>query len=202
MELFDMHLEENIRHLKAIAEQTQAGKLKWECTEYNPISFMDEDPVDETSAYLSQSFELKAEIEGIPYTLEIIESIDVPSGMSDIAVTLTRDIPDDFMRIDSALGGNLDEYDDCRPEDLKERFQGESPTILSDTLIPLVASSECVHSAFSWARFYYGGEIPAKMKRHPLLKLGAMLFQNHRVVDFHRCVLDTEYRTLLLKELK
>ena len=36
---------------------------------------------------------------------------------------------------------------------------------------------------------------------HPLTKLCEKLFDEHRLMDFHRCVLDVDYRKQLLNEL-
>ena len=38
--------EEEIVMLRNIAKLSENGKIKWECVEYNPISFMDKDKVD------------------------------------------------------------------------------------------------------------------------------------------------------------
>ena len=51
--------EEEKKTLESIAKLTELGKVKWECVEYNPLCFMNEDKVDETcvrevSASLSQ----------------------------------------------------------------------------------------------------------------------------------------------------
>ena len=40
-----------------------------------------------------------------------------------------------------------------------------------------------------------------KADEHPLTKLCEKLFDEHRLMDFHRCVLDVDYRKLLLNEL-
>lgn len=55
--------EEEKKTLERIAKLTELGKVKWECVEYNPLCFMNEDKVDETSAYLCQMFTLTAEID-------------------------------------------------------------------------------------------------------------------------------------------
>ena len=54
---------------------------------------------------------------------------------------------------------------------------------------------------FTWARFFNETGISAKLMNHPLTKLCEKLFDEHRLMDFHRCVLDVGYRKLLLNEL-
>lgn len=42
--LYNENLHEEERHLiQQIAEQTERGKIGWELTEYNPLSFLNED---------------------------------------------------------------------------------------------------------------------------------------------------------------
>ena len=72
--------EEEKKTLESIAKLTELGKVKWECVEYNPLCFMNEDKVDETSAYLCQMFTLTAEIGGMPYELEIADTLPYLTG--------------------------------------------------------------------------------------------------------------------------
>ncbi len=45
--LYNENLREEERHLiQQIAEQTERGKIDWELTEYNPLSFLNEDKID------------------------------------------------------------------------------------------------------------------------------------------------------------
>lgn len=39
----EIRKEEETIMLRNIANLTERGKIKWECIEYNPIKFMDED---------------------------------------------------------------------------------------------------------------------------------------------------------------
>ena len=50
--------EEEIVMLRNIAKLSENGKIKWECIEYNPISFMDKDKVDNPPACLCHIFTL------------------------------------------------------------------------------------------------------------------------------------------------
>lgn len=45
--LYNENLHEEEQHLiQQIAEQTERGKIGWELTEYNPLSFLNEDKID------------------------------------------------------------------------------------------------------------------------------------------------------------
>ena len=90
--LYNENLHEEEQHLiQQIAEQTERGKIGWELTEYNPLSFLNEDKIDKNPAVICQSFSFEAIIGGSRFELDVMENIDVPSGMGDYTITLTRD---------------------------------------------------------------------------------------------------------------
>lgn len=90
--MYNENLHEEEQHLiQQIAEQTERGKIDWELTEYNPLSFLNEDKIDKNPAVICQSFSFEAIIGGSRYELDVMENIDVPSGMGDYTITLTRD---------------------------------------------------------------------------------------------------------------
>ena len=54
--LYNENLREEEQHLiQQIAEQTERGKIDWELTEYNPLSFLNEDKIDKNPAVICQS---------------------------------------------------------------------------------------------------------------------------------------------------
>ena len=53
--LYNENLHEEEQHLiQQIAEQTERGKIGWELTEYNPLSFLNEDKIDKNPAVICQ----------------------------------------------------------------------------------------------------------------------------------------------------
>ncbi len=191
--------EEEIVMLRNIAKLSENGKIKWECVEYNPISFMDKDKVDNPPACLCHIFTLTSTISGLPYELEVAEYISVPSGKGDYAITLTRDLPDDYMKIDEALSYHSDLYDDCPPDQLKERFQAHPIIKLCDAVVPQIIDSDAVQEVFEWARSVNENGISEKLLEHPLTILGDKLLSERSVLDYHRCVLDVSFRESILK---
>ena len=120
--LYNENLREEERHLiQQIAEQTERGKIDWELTEYNPLSFLNEDKIDKNPAVICQSFSFEAIIGGSRYELDVMENIDVPSGMGDYTITLTRDETENNLKIEDALSFDYDLYE-CTPE---EYFQAK-----------------------------------------------------------------------------
>ena len=75
--LYNENLREEEQHLiQQIAEQTERGKIDWELTEYNPLSFLNEDKIDKNPAVICQSFSFEAIIGGSRYELDVMENID------------------------------------------------------------------------------------------------------------------------------
>ena len=63
--VYNENLHEEEQHLiQQIAEQTERGKIDWELTEYNPLSFLNEDKIDKNPAVICQSFSFEAIIGG------------------------------------------------------------------------------------------------------------------------------------------
>lgn len=195
----EIRKEEEIIMLRNIAQLSENGKIKWECVEYNPISFMDKDKVDNNPACLCHIFTLTSTISGLPYELEVAEYISVPSGKGDYAITLTRDLPDDYMKIDEALSYHSDLYDDCPPDQLKERFRNHPIVSLCDAVVPQIIDSDAVQEVFEWARFVNENGISKELLEHSLTILGDKLLSERRVLDYHRCVLDVSFRESILK---
>lgn len=179
---------------------TEQGNIEWKCEEYNPLSFMDEDKIEETSAYLCQMFRLTANIDGLPYELELAEYITVPDGKGDVAVTLTRDVADDFMKVDAMLSGHFEAYDDCTADELADAFKDDPAMIISKALIPKLIESDAVADAFEWARFINEKGISDELLNNPLTLLAEKLFNERRILDYHRIVFDLPYRNKLLAE--
>ena len=118
--LYNENLHEEEQHLiQQIAEQTERGKIDWELTEYNPLSFLNEDKIDKNPAVICQSFSFEAIIGGSRYELDVMENIDVPSGMGDYTITLTRDETENYLKIEDALSFDCDRYE-CTPEEVAE----------------------------------------------------------------------------------
>lgn len=192
--------EEDHQFIQQLAEQTERGKINWELTEYNPPSFLSGDKVEKLPAVIGQMFSFEAVINGSLYGLDITEDIKVPSGMGDYAITLMREESENFLKIDDGLSFDFDNYE-CAPEEVAERFKDNPILRLCNTIIPATLEQEDLEEVFSWARFFNETGIPAKMRNHPITKLCEKLFDEHRLMDFHRCVLDVDYRNILMDEL-
>lgn len=192
--------------LQTLAERTLAGKQQWEELDYSPISFIrDTDDYDgqeadrRQEAYVSQAFEMETDFNGRRYQLELMEQIDFPSEKGNISGTLTYD-GDKWGKYDFALSYACRKYDDSSAEQLKEIF-ADSPILkLAEAVISVFEGTEAKEFGFSYAG-YYNQEIEMKWKQMPLVRLGKKLMDEKRMADFHRIILDMEYRKKLLEEV-
>lgn len=123
--------------------------------------------------------------------------INVPSGKMDLAVTLTRNDEEHFMKIDSILSVELDPYINATPQSIESM----AAVRLAKSLVPLAAKTDVVAEAFSWARFINQTGISRTLLNHPLTKLGEKLCSEHRALDFHQAVFDSTYRDKLLAQI-
>lgn len=191
--------EEEQEMLRQIIDLTQSGAIRWECISYNPVSLMNGNDYDNSPAYLSQMFTLKTKVEGLPYSFEAMETIDLPDGKGDISITLRREVADDFMEINRSLTMD-DRYEDCSAAELLEHYRSDPIVTLCDLVVPQVIGSSPVDEVYTYARFINETGISRNTLKHPMTKLAESLFNEHRIQDFHRCVLDTSYRAELMGE--
>lgn len=159
-----MRQEERIL-LNQIAKLTEEGHLAWDCVEYNPIGFLDKDEYSEQSACICQMFQFEATIGGLPHELELAEYINVPSGKMDLAVTLTRNDEEHFMKIDSILSVELDPYINATPQSIDSM----AAVRLAKSLVPLAAKTDVVAEAY--ARLP-DGNIPLHHQKCPQTQSG------------------------------
>ena len=72
---------------------------------------------------------------------------------------------------------------------------------LMETVVTVFEGTEAESQGFSYARYYCQKGIEPKWKQMPLVKIGEKLMIEKRMRDFHRIVLDVDYREELLKEI-
>lgn len=199
--MFDESLqqEEEREVFNRLVELTERGKIHWECEEYIPISFMDEDTLDGQPAYLSQMFTLTLQSQDVSYELEMDEYLTVPEGKGDISLKLTRPTSDDFMQLEMALSYDS-AYDNYSPDQLSEAYKDSPILRIATAIVQDMAGQEAVLKTFAWARYNNETGISKKLLNHPLTKLGEKLFNERRVLDFHRILFDFPYRQSLMAE--
>ncbi|MFR8171863.1 MAG: hypothetical protein ACLU9Q_13720 [Marvinbryantia sp.] len=191
--------------LDTLAELTLSGKQQWEKLDYIPISFIEEPDnygelagTEKVEAFISQSFEMEGAFNGRRYSLELMEEIDFPSKKGNISGILTYG-GEQRGKYDFALSFD-NRYEDAPADCLKELFADSTAVKLAEAVVSLFEGTEAVEEGFSYAYFVVQ-DVGRKWKRMPLVKLGEKLMKEKRIADFHRIVLDMEYREKLQEEV-
>ena len=164
--------------LDSLCKRTVEGKQIWENMEYNPISFLQKDIYEKEGTCISQMFEATTVFNNIEYELELSESIELPSGK----------------------GFDVEKYDDANAEELQGIFGSSIIVQFTDAIVGIFENSDAVAEGFAYARYYHQTGIDSEWETNPLVKLGEKLMQERAMRDFHKIVLDTDYRRRLLKQ--
>ena len=92
-------------------------------------------------------------------------------------------------------------YDECSAECLKEVFEDSPIVKLMEAIVSVFEGTEAEEWGFSYARYFNQIGIEPEWEQMPLVKLGEKLMDGKRMRDFHRIVLDMDYRRELLGEV-
>lgn len=188
--------------LKGLIQQTRVGKIQWECTYYNPLGILYEDDWENEGknpkAILTQAFDAKTVVGNRPVFLNLTESITVDDGKGDLLGDIAVDVDDGTTRKDFSLSF-AEKYRQLDANGVAEKYRGSLLGELYDTLVPILAKSEATAFGFSFANFQMC-EMPPKYLKRPLVKLCKKLTKESRALDFHRMVLDMNFREKLLNE--
>lgn len=188
--------------LKGLIQQTRVGKIQWECTYYNPLGILYEDDWENERknprAILTQAFDAKTIVGNRPVFLNLTESITVDDGKGDLLGDISLDVDDGTTRKDFSLSF-AEKYRQLDANGVAQQYRGSLLGELYDTLVPILAKSEATAFGFSFANFQMC-EMPPKYLKRPLVKLCKKLTKESRALDFHRMVLDMNFREKLLNE--
>ena len=96
---------------------------------------------------------------------------------------------------------DVEKYDDANAEELQGIFGSSIIVQFTDAIVGIFENSDAVAKGFAYARYYHQTGIDfSEWETNPLVKLGEKLMQEHAMLDFHKIVLDTDYRRRLLKQ--
>lgn len=193
--------EDNLIH--SIISLSKDGILHWECTGYNPISAMSGEDFDEDTIkfnpYVAQMYSLECEYQGNSFELEISETIN----LNDKKGTMGFDL---YVENDHAAKQKIEmnicydkRYEDLSADQLLTEYKEHLSVMMADAVIRYVEGSDAAEDAFTWARFINETNFPKSARRNPISKLAELLLKQHRIDDFHKCVLDLEFRNQLIQ---
>jgi len=188
--------EEEIEYaIKSLTKLTKDGTVKWNCTNYNPLSLMPTN--NDTKAYVCHIIEAQAQHNGHNFTVEISDTINIPSGRGDVSIIFTPEWGEDQSYSKSI--SDYDPFEKCPTDQLVKNYKDTLIMILSDAVFPQLEKSATVLDAKKYGHFltqYYQPHIA----NSPIVALSRILHETDRLNDFHRCVLDMEYRKQLMLE--
>lgn len=142
---------------------------------------------------ISYIVEMKTEFNG-RYFLELSETISLPSQKADVFGTITYETDEDERKYDF---GTIVDFDGC-----EENPGGRNVIIeLANSVIAVFGGTEAVEFGFSYARYYNQKDVKQKWKKDRLVRLGKKLMEGKQKEDFHRIVLEKEFREELLNEM-
>lgn len=182
--------------LDTLRKRTLEGKQVWGNMYYGPISFMQQDAYENKGAYISQMFEATTLFNGIEYELEFSEIIDLLSCKGNIFGSISYKAEEGINKHDFSLLFDSERYDDACVEEVEKSVIVQ----FADAIIDVFENSEAVAEGFSYARYFNQKGISPKWKKDVLVKLGEKLMKEKAMQDFHRIVLDIDYRNRLLNE--
>lgn len=191
--------EEKQELFHRLVDLTERGKIHWECEDYIPISFMDKDMLEGKPAYLTQMFTLTLQVQNTFYKMEIDEYLTVPDGKGDIHFKLTRPTKDNYLELETAFSFDS-AYDNHTAEELGKACKEHPITRMAAAIARDMENREEVLENFEWADFAPQKGVSKKLLNHPLVRLSEKLFNERRVLDFHRIVFDIPYRKSLMEK--
>lgn len=192
-----IYFEEKDVTIGNLARLTAEGKMHWVCTAHLPIDSIPGDD-DEVDLYLVQSFDVEGSYNGRDYKLELMESITLLAGGGDMSIDFHTDR--ESTPIDSiSLSMRYGHYSSMSQARNRKRYQADNIAKLFDLIISSIAGSDTVQKACA-DRNMIGLRYSERTLNHKLFRLCYRLREDGRALDFHKCVLDADYREQLCRE--
>ncbi|MDD3362676.1 MAG: hypothetical protein PHW34_13490 [Hespellia sp.] len=180
--------------IDSLANGLMSGKLPLLEMKYYPIGFLNESQYDEREANTSHCFEITTLLNGLEYEISITETINLESGKGDIFGDICYDGDDGERKYDLMLSSDIMQYEDADAAELKKLYSDSSVARLAEAMATVFTDSDAAAEGFSYARFFNEKGISQKWKKNPLVKLCEKMMNEKNLMDFHRIILDTEYR--------
>ncbi len=150
------------------------------------------------SAYLTQCYVVKTKFNNNPIELQISDTVIVPEGYVDL------DIMDPELSLSPlmTLCSLTYKYNTfCQPttEEMLQTYRSDDITKLFDLIVAQTESSPCINDPTCTIKFYTEG-YHSSVVNSPITRLGQCLHDQNRSTDFHKMVLDLDYRNKLYAE--
>ena len=137
--------------------------------------------------------------EYIPISFMDKDTLDGQPAYLSQMFTLTLQVQEDYMQLETALSYDSS-YGSYAPDQLGEVYKDSPIMRIAAAIVQDMASREEILETFEWARYVNQSRISKGLLNHPLTKLGEKLFNERRVLDFHRILFDIPYRQSLMEK--
>ncbi len=175
---------------------TQSSRINWECTTYLPINLMPSDT--KKSAYLTQCYVVRTRFNNKPIELQISDTVTVPEDYADLDI-IDPDLSLSPLMTPCSLTYKYNTF--CQPttEEMLQTYRSDDITKLIDLIVAQTESSPCINDPTCNIKFNTEG-YHSSVVDSPITRLGKCLHDQNRSTDFHKMVLDLDYRSKLYAE--
>lgn len=186
---------ENI--METLLVRTQKQKQGWRFLEYRPISINEENVEGLKTYSISQKIKMETVLYRQILLLEIAEKIHLPSEKGDISGTLSYNGKYGIQIYEFALSYDWEKYNLCEKNNICSEFSNSIIVKLDYILMEQFIKTSAITYKISDLYFSQKNEFKAL----PIVTLCEKMMQERRVLEFHNCVLDIDYRTSLYEIL-
>lgn len=187
--------EEMTQMLITLTAQTNEQKIKWTCIGYRPIEFSMLYPREpEGDAEIDQIFEGYADFRGQAVNIVIYDTIYLPSQKGDISVEISL-LGAEYSKMLALESG----YDDCSASEILKQYGQSSVVLFANAVVPVLMKeiNMTVNGLMQGKIFGNNPDIPESLIGLSVVKTAQRLRREGRAMEFHRMILDTNYRKQL-----
>lgn len=178
--------------LLQVLQLTEAGRMHWNMEAFFPAELIP--GVNRCRAYIVQHFEASSVWNGNRLSFSAYETIHIPSGKGDVDVSFVYANG----KHSYTFSLSRDEYyEDIATEALLEIY-AENLVLKSNEAIWNAVAPEANMYAARIEDLFCFRNFPSWIRHNWLVNLSKRLMIEHKYTDFHKSVLDTNYRKRLL----
>lgn len=176
-----------------LLDRTEKNKQKWELLDYCMTS--QEEKKNKTDiCSVSHEIKIQTKFAGQILVLEIIEKIYLPSEKGDIVGFLSYNGKYGIQIFNFGLSYEWEKYNNCNPEQICFEFRNSVIVKLAEKIVDKMITSKNI-------RYDITNTIPDEIGiKHPIIALFDDLANKKMLIEFHRCILDVNYRKKMLED--
>ena len=179
--------------MESLLDRTEKSKQKWELLDYN-ISLQEEKQSKINICNVSHGLKVQTKFSGQILVLEIIEKIYLPSEKGDIVGHLSYNGKYGIQNFKFGLSYEWEKYNNCNPGQIGYEFRDSVIIKLAEIILDRMITSKSIQYDMTNT---IQNEI---MIKHPIITLCDNLANKKMILEFHRCILDVNYRKKMLNE--